>query len=170
MWNCTIESLWEKKGSKSQAKTDNLCEMHLKIQPLIVIHSPQNKWHWEHKWMQYFKPSYHTDLYQGDLSQMSIYSKGEVTSEQISVCPPSPWTVCQAESTSQETIKASNEDLTHKAALMYKSTLQVLIVVISQCPACEMQSQVVYTCFAGLQAVKVRYLELVVTWTPMELR
>lgn len=52
---------------------------------------------------------------------------------------------------------------THKAALMYKSTLQVVIVVISQCTACEMQSQVVYTCSAGLGAVKVRYLELVVT-------
>lgn len=63
----------------------------------------------------------------------------------------------------QETIKDSNEDLTHKAALMYKSTLQVVIVIISQCPACEMQSQVVYTCSAGLRAVKVRYLELAVT-------
>lgn len=101
---------------------------------------------------------------------MSIYSKGEITSEQISICPTSPWTVCQAESTLQETIKASNEDLTHKAALMYKSTLQVVIVVNSQWPACEMQSQVVYTCSAGLRAVKVRYLELVVTWTLAEFR
>lgn len=46
---------------------------------------------------------------------------------------------------------------------MYKPTLQVVIVVISQCLACEMQSQVVYTCSAGLWAVKVRYLELAVT-------
>lgn len=37
--NCTDESLWgkKKKESKTQAKTDNPCEMHLQIQPLTVI-------------------------------------------------------------------------------------------------------------------------------------
>lgn len=30
-WNYIAESLWEKEESKSQEKSDNLCEMHLKI-------------------------------------------------------------------------------------------------------------------------------------------
>lgn len=41
---------------------------------------------------------------------MSIYSKGEITCDQTSIWPASPWIVCQAESTLQETIKTSNED------------------------------------------------------------
>lgn len=111
-----------------------------------------------------------TQIFTTDLSQLSTYSKEEITSEQISACPTSPWTVCQAGATLQEATKDSNEDLTDKAALMHEPTLQVVIVVTSQCPACVMRSQVVYTCSAGLWAVKVRYLELVVIWTLVEFR
>lgn len=39
-----------------------------------------------------------------------MLKQAEMASEQISVCPTSPSTVCQAESTLQETINASNED------------------------------------------------------------
>lgn len=82
--------------------------MHLKAQSLTVIHGPWNNGHWQHKRMQCSEPLHQRDLSQSDPSQMSVYSEGEITSEQISTCPTSPRTACQAGATLQEPTKGSN--------------------------------------------------------------